>query len=71
MILAHCQDVLDAYMNHSNWKKMVNIGLGYSFLIHAWCSHMYHFLVPSLLKRWKRMETALDLSAEVFESLSK
>ena len=26
MSLAHCQEVLDAHMNHSNWKKMVRIG---------------------------------------------
>ncbi|KAN0129093.1 hypothetical protein V8E53_013089 [Lactarius tabidus] len=26
MTLAHCQEVLDAHMNHSNWKKMVRIG---------------------------------------------
>ncbi|KAI9443063.1 hypothetical protein H4582DRAFT_2054158 [Lactarius indigo] len=25
MSLAHCQEVLDAHMNHSNWKKMVRI----------------------------------------------
>jgi flagellar motility protein MotE (MotC chaperone) len=27
--------------------------------------------VPSLLKRWKRLETGLDLSAETFSALSK
>ncbi|KAH9163424.1 hypothetical protein EDB89DRAFT_1912653 [Lactarius sanguifluus] len=27
MSLAHCQEVLDAHMNHSNWKKMVRIDL--------------------------------------------
>ena len=26
MTLAHRQEVLDAHMNHSNWKKLVNIG---------------------------------------------
>jgi hypothetical protein len=26
MSLAHRQEVLDAHMNHSNWKKMVRIG---------------------------------------------
>ena len=26
MSLAHHQEVLDAHMNHSNWKKMVRIG---------------------------------------------
>ena len=67
MTLAHCQEVLDAHMNHSNWKKMVNIGLGHSILMHAWCSQ---FAVPSLLKCWRQMEAAMDLSAEAFESLS-
>lgn len=27
--------------------------------------------VPSLLKRWKRLETGMDLSAETFDTLSK
>ncbi|KAH9012749.1 hypothetical protein EDB84DRAFT_1278521 [Lactarius hengduanensis] len=52
MSLAHRQEVLDAHMNHSNWKKMVRI-------------------VPSLLKRWRRMETGIDLSAEILDNLNK
>ncbi|KAI9437388.1 hypothetical protein BJY52DRAFT_1230141 [Lactarius psammicola] len=52
MTLAHWQEVLDAHMNHSNWKKMVRI-------------------VPSLLKRWKRLEDGLALSAEAFMALTK
>ncbi|KAH9012959.1 hypothetical protein EDB83DRAFT_2233526, partial [Lactarius deliciosus] len=32
MSLAHHQEVLDAHMNHSNWKKMVRIGLSNSCL---------------------------------------
>jgi hypothetical protein len=71
MTLAHRQEVLDAHMNHSNWKKMVHIGLGHSIFMHAWCSYMYHFQVPSLLKRWRQMEAAMDMSADAFESLSK
>jgi Kyakuja-Dileera-Zisupton transposase len=27
MSLVHRQEVLDAHMNHSNWKKMVHIGM--------------------------------------------
>ena len=27
MTLAHRQEVLDAHMNHSNWKKLVHIGM--------------------------------------------
>ncbi|KAF8257631.1 hypothetical protein EI94DRAFT_1817279 [Lactarius quietus] len=52
MSLAHRQEVLDAHMNHSNWKKMVH-------------------MVPSILKRWKRMEVGMDLSADTFNSLTK
>ncbi|KAH9002185.1 hypothetical protein EDB86DRAFT_2800475, partial [Lactarius hatsudake] len=51
MSLTHRQEVLDAHMNHSNWKKMVHI-------------------VPSLLKQWKRMETGIDLSAEMLNALN-
>ncbi|KAH9030738.1 hypothetical protein EDB85DRAFT_1866206 [Lactarius pseudohatsudake] len=51
MSLAHRQEVLDAHMNHSNWKKMVRI-------------------VPSLLKRWKRMDTGIDLSADILDTLN-
>ena len=71
MTLAHRQEVLDAHINHFNWKKLVNIGLRPSFLKCVWCSHMYHFLVPSLLKRWAWMEAAMDLSADAFDNLSK
>ncbi|KAF8269527.1 hypothetical protein EI94DRAFT_1799088 [Lactarius quietus] len=52
MSIAHRQEVLDAHMNHSNWKKMVH-------------------MVPSILKRWKRMEVGMDLSADTFNSLTK
>ncbi|KAN0125385.1 hypothetical protein V8E53_015547 [Lactarius tabidus] len=33
MSLAHHQEVLDAHMNHSNWKKMVHIGQLYYSII--------------------------------------
>ncbi|KAH9172399.1 hypothetical protein EDB89DRAFT_1906254 [Lactarius sanguifluus] len=50
MSLAHRQEVLDAHMNHSNWKMVC--------------------IVPSLLKRWKCMETGIDLSAETLNALN-
>ncbi|KAH9033011.1 hypothetical protein EDB85DRAFT_1864729 [Lactarius pseudohatsudake] len=52
MSLVHRQEVLDAHVNHSNWKKLVRI-------------------VPSLLKRWKRLGPGLDASSKAFESLSE
>ncbi|KAH8980291.1 hypothetical protein EDB86DRAFT_2835413 [Lactarius hatsudake] len=51
MSLAHRQEVLDAHMKHSNWKKMVHI-------------------VPSLLKQWKHMDTGIDLSADILDTLN-
>jgi hypothetical protein len=35
MSLAHRQEVLDAHMNHSNWKKLVRIGMYYLGLQHT------------------------------------
>ncbi|KAH8984882.1 hypothetical protein EDB86DRAFT_2833344 [Lactarius hatsudake] len=52
MSLDHRQEVLDAHINHSNWKKLVRI-------------------VPSLLKRWKRLESGLDASAEAYQALNR
>ncbi|KAH9035584.1 hypothetical protein EDB84DRAFT_1269414 [Lactarius hengduanensis] len=52
MSLDHRQEVLDAHMNHSNWKKLVRI-------------------VPSLLKRWKRLESGLDASAKAYQALNQ
>ncbi|KAF8261054.1 hypothetical protein EI94DRAFT_1608583 [Lactarius quietus] len=51
MSLVHRQEVLDAHINHSNWKKLVRI-------------------VPSLLKRFRRLETGFDASAQAYKSLS-
>ncbi|KAF8256471.1 hypothetical protein EI94DRAFT_1646193 [Lactarius quietus] len=51
MPLVHRQEVLDAHINHSNWKKLVQI-------------------VPSLLKRFRRLEAGFDASAQAYKSLS-
>ena len=46
MILAHRQEVLDAHMNHSNWKEMVNIGLRHPSLLYS--IHAAHTcIIPS------------------------
>ncbi|KAH9008024.1 hypothetical protein EDB85DRAFT_1904662 [Lactarius pseudohatsudake] len=52
MSLDHRQEVLDAHINHSNWKKLVRI-------------------VPSLLKRWKRLKPGLDASSKAYEALNQ
>src|ERR1700733_795142 len=40
MSLAHRQEVLDAHMNHSNWKKLVRIGMFSRFLTSSWLTHI-------------------------------
>ena len=37
MSLAHRQEVLDAHMNHSNWKKLVRIGMYFIVPPHFHC----------------------------------
>ena len=47
MSLAHRQEVLDAHMNHSNWKKLVRIGMS-SVLFDLWLtSFLCHSSFPS------------------------
>jgi hypothetical protein len=69
MSLSHRQEVLDAHMNHSNWKKLVRIGLPL-LIIHAYKSDVF-ITVPTLLRRWQRLDSGLDASSKAFEALSK
>ena len=69
MSLAHRQEVLDAHINHSNWKKLVWIGISHLFQTSSYIS--LHLIVPSLLKRWKRLELGFDPSAQAYKALSK
>ena len=68
MSLAHRQEVIDAHMNYSNWKKLVRIGM---HILNTMRTFILILIVPALLKRWKRLQSGLDLSAEAFINLSK
>ena len=68
MSLAHRQEVIDAHMNYSNWKKLVRIGMHIFNTMHTL---ILTSVVPALLKRWKRLQSGLELSAEAFINLSK
>jgi post-segregation antitoxin (ccd killing protein) len=72
MSLFHRQEALDAHMNHSNWKKMVRIGICH-IRIHSVdiCLYAIHIPVPTLLRRWKALQDGLNVSAEAFEGLCK
>ena len=36
MSLMHQQEVLDAHLNHSNWKKLVRISMLYPFILYLY-----------------------------------
>ena len=69
MSLSHRQEVLDAHMNHSNWKKLVRIGE------HSSICSVYDpdvgMAVSSLLKRWKRLDAGMEASSEAYKALTK
>lgn len=71
MSLAHRQEVLDAHMNYSNWKKMVHIGAERPHHRFHHADIPMHMQVPSLLKRWKCLQIGMDLSADAFDALTK
>jgi hypothetical protein len=68
MSLSHRQEVLDAHMNHSNWKKLVRIGVYVSS--HSSYAPDVVIKVPSLLKRWKRLDAGLEASSEAYKALN-
>ena len=53
MSLSHRQEVLDAHMNHSNWKKMVHIGMS---VIHFTKPCMLIIGIPASPSTSKKME---------------
>jgi len=69
MSLSHRQEVLDSHMNHSNWKKLVRIGL--SVLIIAAYESDLSVIVPALLQRWRRVDSGLDASFKAYNDLSE
>ena len=64
MSLSHRQEVLDAHMNHSNWKKLAQIGL--SILITAAHESDISVIVPALLQRWRQVDSGLDASSKAY-----
>ena len=69
MSLSHRQEVLDAHMNHSNWKKLVQIGA--SILIMPAYQSDRSIIVPALLNRWKRVDSGLDASSKAYNDLNE
>jgi hypothetical protein len=70
MSLSHRQEVLDAHMDHSNWKKLVQIGRSSPYRTVEYEPN-FDKIVPSLLKRWKRLDGGLEASSKAYKALSK
>jgi hypothetical protein len=67
MTIAHCQEVLDDYINDSNWKK----------LLHLCRSSIEHLFSPitsctaeRLVQRWETAKTDLKTTEHAFKGLS-
>ena len=50
MSLVHRQEVLDSHMNHSNWKKMVRIGMCHLCPIYLWSEFPNWSISPLTVK---------------------
>ncbi|KAH6888763.1 hypothetical protein BKA70DRAFT_1235295 [Coprinopsis sp. MPI-PUGE-AT-0042] len=69
MTLAHRQEVIDAVIGDSNWKKMLNIGALKSDL--AFMPQLNYSLVPALCKNWANSRLQLARANEAFELLNE
>lgn len=50
MLLAHCQEVLDDYMNDSNWCKITQIGERIMIYVIKQCLNL--FLADTIVSKW-------------------
>jgi len=68
MSVAHRQEVLDAYINDSNWRKIVRIGKN------LWCIHVVikvtSFTADSLCGKWTRAKQGVCDTKPAFEQLT-
>ena len=69
MSLVHRQEVLDAHMNHSNWKKLVRIGMWYLHVKYAmlvieyiWQFHHFYGVGSAWNLEWIRAQRPFNPS---------
>ena len=69
MSTAHHQEVLDEYMNDSNWHKIIRIGRNLRYI---YCSiALTLWLVDSLCGKWTQAKKGLSETTPVFEQLTE
>jgi hypothetical protein len=66
--LAHRGEILDDHMNHSNWKKVVGIGM--NVVLHLVVVKLMMLAAGTLIRKWKRALDLLKDAEENFEGLS-
>ena len=69
MSLAHHQEVLDDYMNDSNWRKMIRTGR----ILYCMCYLIEPTLriADSLCKKWSRAKEGVSETKPAFEQLTE
>ena len=68
MSIAHHQETLDEYMNDSNWRKIIRMGMGlYSMHFHV---KLTLCLADSLCTKWSRAKKGVSETKPAFEQLS-
>lgn len=66
--LAHRGEILDDHMNHSNWKKIVGIGMEVAPHLKGYMINC--FLAGTLVRKWKRALELFTDAKEAFDGLS-
>jgi len=69
MSIAHHHEVLDEYMNDSNWWKMIQMG---KHLLYMYCcARLTYFLADSLCIKWSKASKGLSETGPAFKQLSE
>lgn len=67
---AHRHELIDDMMNDSNWMKLTRIGKRPRNPSPA-AFHLTTFLVPTLVRKWRRVRVELPVATEKFSELEK
>jgi hypothetical protein len=68
MLIAHHQEVLDKYMNDSNWRKLIRIGWTHYYLFHL--VELTLCLADSLCVKWDQAKEGVAKMKPAFEELT-
>lgn len=68
MSLAHRQEVLDDYMNDSNWRKITRIGM--KLLIFIMSRRLIAVLADTIATKWRRAQDGIKETGPAYEELT-